>query len=132
MGIGTAQAMNFFMKDFFGKWFFTEEILNGILYFLCSDFTFNGQCSHYIKTSQLICSTSWLFGFYNIGTFVANVLKMKKVSRISKFLKIFSPSSFEIVFSPEQLIKVKSFKKMSAENMLGFGEMVGDGLDLVQ
>ena len=73
-----------------------------------------------------------MFGFYNIGTFVANVLKMKKVSRISKFLKIFSPSSFEIVFSPEQLIKVKSFKKMSAENMLGFGEMVGDGLDLVQ
>ena len=35
---------------------------------------FNDQCSHYIDTSQLICSANQLTGFYMMGTLVVKGL----------------------------------------------------------
>ena len=35
---------------------------------------FNDQCSHHIETSQLICSSNQLTGFYIMGTLVAKRL----------------------------------------------------------
>ena len=36
--------------------------------FICTNQPFNGQCSHHIETSQLICSANQLTGFYTMGT----------------------------------------------------------------
>ena len=44
---------------------FKRETLNPINNYLKP---FNGQCSHHIETSQLICSANQLTSFYMMGT----------------------------------------------------------------
>ena len=38
--------------------------------------SFNDQCFHHIKTSQLICRANQLAGFYMTGTLVVKGLKL--------------------------------------------------------
>ena len=41
---------------------------------------FSDQCSHHIETSQLICSTNQLAGFYMMGTLIVKGLISRNLS----------------------------------------------------